>query len=79
MSQNKPLTNEQKLKIMTAQRRLMAKQLSIPVELKEFETALNTVIAEVTKENDLDFREISLNDDLDIIPVVVPDPAPLKA
>lgn len=67
MAKNTPLTNEQKLKIMSAQRRLMARQLSQRGELKALETAFQQELSAVVQANDLNFDEVYLNDDLDII------------
>ena len=66
MAKNTPLTNEQKLQIMTAQRKLMSKQISFQKELHELEAAFTQTLAGVVKANDLDFTEIFLNDDLEV-------------
>jgi hypothetical protein len=67
MAKNTPLTNEQKLTVMVAQRRLMARQLAIHDEVEQLNVAFNQALAAVLKANDIDFAEVSLDDNLDIV------------
>jgi hypothetical protein len=67
MAKNTPLTNEQKLTVMVAQRRLMARQLVIRDEVEQLNVAFNQALAAVLTANDIDFAEVSLDDNLDIV------------
>lgn len=67
---NVPLTNEQKLTLMSIQRKRLAKQLQInaaQAEANKLDQELQVELAKVTQTNHIDPTAFTLDDDLELV------------
>jgi hypothetical protein len=69
---NVPLTSEQKLTLMSIQRKILAKQLqtsTIQVEINKLGQQQQMELSKITVENNIDPTAFTLSDDLELVPL----------
>jgi hypothetical protein len=69
---NVPLTSEQKLTLMSIQRKILAKQLQaaqIQVEINKLAQQQQMELSKITIENNIDPTVFTLSDELELVPL----------
>jgi hypothetical protein len=68
---NLPLTDAQKVIVLTLQRKLVA----VTAQHTDLTQKLQTALTKIAADNQIDVKSFMLNDDLDLVPVPAPVPS----